>query len=115
MFFINPEHLNGEEIEYELRIRNEIVQGNRRELSARLRTIIAEEQRGARDIPVTAYSVPSQEIDVCRSKIARLTEALRQVTNEYETQNAFMSKYLHVEGRINRIPKAKAHDSFPFE
>lgn len=104
-FFINPEHLNGDEIDYELRIRSEYFLGSRRELTAKLRNLIKEEQRELRTSPKTAYSFPSEELTVCEAKLVQLAALLEQVSDDPQTHYKFMSNYLHGEGRLNRIPK----------
>lgn len=105
-FIIHPEYLEDEELEYELRIRSEIIAGSRRELSARLRTIIAQEQANEKEVPLTGYSVPSQEIKLCESKLPILQGLLGLVDRDISSQNRYMTKHLHVEGRANRISKA---------
>lgn len=110
-FIIEPEFLKDEEIEYELRIRNEPGVGNRRELSAKLRDLIKKEQTGEVEVPLTGYSVPSQELKHCEQQILFLKGILNLVSNETATQQRYMTKRLHLEGRSNRIPKANtAHD-----
>lgn len=106
-FVIHPEHLENEELEYELRIRGEVIAGGRRQLSARLRELIEKESEGE-EVPKTGYSVPSEEIELCRKKIPILEKLLEEVTSETDTQNRYMSKHLHVEGRLNRI--RRGHD-----
>lgn len=108
-YFIHPEYLDEEELQYELRIRHELVQGNRRDLSARLRKVIKEEQRNEREVPLTCYSAPSLEIDLCKSKVPQLKTILSAVDKDFESQNRYMTKHLHVEGRLNRIPKVGAN------
>lgn len=104
-FVIHPEYLEDEEIEYELRIRREPAIGQRRTLAAKLREIINLEQAGKRDVPLMGYSVPSQELTHCESQIQILGRLLGEVDRDITTQNKFMTKYLHLEGRVNRIPQ----------
>lgn len=98
-FVVLPEYLEDEEIEYELRIRREPAIGQRRILAAKLRDIIHLEQAGKRDVPVMGYGVPSQELIHCEGQI--------QILKRFDitTQNKFMTKYLHLESRVNRIPR----------
>lgn len=103
-FIIQPEFLDEEELAYEMRIRRLFLGGNRREQCTRLRECINREKGGVHAIPLTGYSVPSEEIDLCKSKLTQIEQMLEQVTNETPTQNRFMTKYLHVESRLNRIP-----------
>lgn len=105
-FIIHPEFLEDEELEYELRIRGELVAGNRRDLAAQLRKLIGKEQLNEREVPLTSYSVPSQELEHCQKQIPMLQSLLAAVDHEQQTQNRFMTKHIHVEGRLNRIPKA---------
>lgn len=110
-FIIHPEVLTEDEIEYELIIRGELIAGNRRELTAKLRSMISQEQKAIRQKPIAAYSVPSEELQYCENQIPVLRELLDTVDPEISTQNRFMSKFLHLEGRLNRIPKTNtAHD-----
>lgn len=110
-FIIHPEYLENEEIQYELTIRKEIIVGSRRELAARLRALINLEQTENRQAPLTAYSVPSHELRHCKNQIPVLKEVLEMMNPDISTQNRFMSKYLHLEGRLNRIPKRNTvHD-----
>lgn len=110
-YVIQPEFLEDEELEYELRIRSEPGVGNRRELSAKLRNLIKKEQTGEVEVPLTGYSVPSQELRHCEQQIPILKNILKLVDNERATQQRYMTKHLHLEGRLNRIPKANTtHD-----
>lgn len=110
-FFINPEYLTDEELQYELRIRSELIQGNRRELSARLREIIKQERSKEREVPLTCYSVPSQELNLCAGQLNILEDLLNSVDADAASHNRYMTKHLHLEGRVNRIPKANTkHD-----
>lgn len=104
-FIIHPEYLEDEEIQYELTIRKAMFAGGRRELAARLRTAINSEQTENRQAPLIAYSVPSNELKHCENQIPVLREMLDMVNPDISTKNRFMSKYLHLEGRLNRIPK----------
>lgn len=110
-FIIHPEYLDDDEIQYELTIRSEVAIGNRRELTARLRTLIDKEQSGERVVPITAYSVPSEEMKHCENQIPVLRNVMGMVDQEISSQNRFMTKFLHIEGRLNRIPKQNTlHD-----
>lgn len=106
-FAMQPEYLRDDEIAYELVIRNEFESGNRRVLSQKLREIIKDEQAGKREVPCTGYSVPSEELQHCDHEIQALRGLLDIVNQDIGTQNRFMSKYIHLEGRVNRIPKNK--------
>lgn len=114
-FIIQPEHLTSEEIEYELRIRQQLITGQRRELAAALREIIVQEQKGEKEVPATGYGVPSEEVELCRNQLPFLANLLDQVTADINTQNTYMSKHLHVEGRLNRIQRIHQLTSGIFE
>lgn len=104
-FVVEPEYLSNEEIKYELRIRGIGAEGNRRTITQRLRQTINEERTSPGAIRFISVGVPSQEYELVSKSIGRLQTLLSQVTNEDETQQRFMSVFLHLEGRLNRIAK----------
>lgn len=111
IFILHPEHLSDDEIEYELMIRREMATGARRELTAKLRAIINQEQLGKRAVPKTSFSVPSEEMAHCQRQVRELKNILEMVDQDIGSQNRFMSKFLHLEGRLNRIPRTNTtHD-----
>lgn len=95
-FVLQPEHLDEEEITYELRIRREFVTGNKRQLSGKLRAIISQEHAGKREAPRTGYGIPSQELAHCEGQMPMLTTLLGKVDQDIISQNRFMTKFIHV-------------------
>lgn len=104
-FIIEPEYLKTEEIKHELRIRNESAGGDRRTLSARLRSCLAEERKEPGARAMYFYGNPGDEFQYCNENTGRLRGLLEQITPDPITHERFMSLFLHLEARLNRIPQ----------
>lgn len=104
-FVMEPEYLSSEEIKHELRVRREDARGDRRAITARLRGLLAEERKNPGAQMMQCVGVPAQEYDYCRDNVKRLRDLLGQVTADPVTHDRFMSVLLHLEGRLNRIPR----------
>lgn len=104
-FHIEPEHLDSDEIKYELNVRGLPSQGVRRHLTAELRQAISNEVRGLVTYPCLSFGYPSNEHEKVRNGVSILRLMLDNVTSDFVTQQRFMTRYLHLEGRLNRIPK----------
>jgi hypothetical protein len=102
-FVIDPTHLDLDEIRYELAIRSLAINGNRRDLTARLRSVLIDEKRGKQLQPVQFLGSSMDEYELVRRKIDELREKLNNVSQNVMSQNIFMAKYLHLEARLNRI------------
>lgn len=104
-FEIQPEYLDTEEIRYELKIRDSFISGDRRTLTSTLRTKLAEERRNPGAYEIRSIGLPSQEYEYCDRNTERLRSLSSQVTIDPISHDRFMSVYLHLEGRLNRIPR----------
>ena len=107
-FYLEPEHLENEEITYELRVRGIDASGQRRELTARLRQALLDEKRGRQVFPRLTIGHPNTELSLARQHLGSMRAALFAVNNDHVTQQKFMSQYIHWEERVNRIPTVGA-------
>lgn len=104
-FWIEPEYLENDEIRHELRARGVTPGGDRRTIAARLRACVSEEKRNPGAYAMFSVGMPSEEVEYCARNADRLRNLLQQVSLDPVTHDRFMSVFLHLEGRINRIPK----------
>lgn len=104
-FCIEPEYLETDEIKHELRSRNIDAGGDRRSVAGRLRSCISEEKRNPGAYAMYSIGVPRDEFDYCTRGTDRLKSLLNQVSLDPVTHDRFMSVFLHLEARLNRIPK----------
>lgn len=102
-FIIEPECLNGEQLQYELRLRGIAVVGTRRVDTGALREAIEWERLHPRENYVAHLGTVQYETDQVNHAIFLLRGLLDDVQSEEATQIRFMTLYLHYEGRLNRI------------
>lgn len=100
---IQPEYLGLEELEHELCIRGRDPRGDHRALGSRLRPTLSQERNDPNVKQLRSVGSPDQEFDNCRRQMTRLRVLLAQVTHEPHTHERFMTPFLHVEGRLNRL------------
>lgn len=74
-------------------------------MAARLRACISEEKRSPGAHAMYAVGAPDDEFQYCSRGMGRLRTLLQQVSLDPVTHERFMSVFLHLEGRLNRIPK----------
>lgn len=102
-FYLEPEHLENDEISYELRVRGIDASGQRRELTARLRQVLLDEKRELKQFPRLTVGQPNTELNLAQQHVSSLRATLFSVNNDPITQQKFMSQFIHWEARLNRI------------
>lgn len=103
VFRIDPEYLTDTELDYELRIRALPASGDRREKTRRIRDAIKNEEQNPQPIAFASVGTASTELNFIHEAIGRLQYILEFVNREPSTQQRFMSLFLHVDGRAQRI------------
>lgn len=102
-FYIEPEYLTFDELQYELRIRGLPATGDRRNLTLALRASLNRELDSTSPQPMLRVHNPSVEINYVRGNIPRLRTLLAEITRDMQTHARFMTLLLHLEGRAERI------------
>lgn len=104
-FVIQPEYLNNDEIKYELRLRGLSVQGERRGISASLRDVLIMEtlNQGKPLNPFNFTCAPAEEFRYMRANFENLKSRLENVNRSAESQNNFMTLWLHMSGRMGNL------------
>lgn len=102
-FNIEPEHLDPLEVQYELRLRGEAIPNDLRVASLTLRQLLANERRCPESKPTQMMGVPSQELEYCNGQGDRLQDLLDQITSDPVTHDRFMTPFIHISERLNRI------------
>lgn len=102
---MNPCHLNQEEVEYELKIRNIYNTGSSRSKTAMLNNILSSEMRGVSVAPVQSgnYFDSANEIIVCKSIYDNISKSKVNGRNGPEALNICMSRLKHLLSRLERI------------
>lgn len=103
VFTIEPEYLNDDELDHELRIRTLPVSGDRRDKTKRIRDAIKNEDENQGAFGFAIVGTPTTELNYAQGAIERLQYFLESVNRETETQQRFMSIFIHVEGRLKRV------------
>lgn len=92
-FVMDPQYLNTDEIRYELRVRGQAANGNRRAIAQNLRQLVAQEVDTPGAHRFLAVGTSSSEYEYVTKNIPRLREVLSQVTSEKETQSRFITLF----------------------
>lgn len=108
LYIIEPEYLMINEITHELQIRGFTPQGDRRAMSGALRTAIAHERRNPGAHSFHRVGLANQEFDYCNQSIPRLTTLLQQINPDTVSHDRFMTSFMHIESRLNRIERVTA-------
>lgn len=103
-FVIEPEYLETEEIRHELRARCIDAAGERRMIADRLRKRISDEKKNPSLLAFVSVGNPASEVEYVATNAERLRERLSMVTMDSTSHDRFMSLYLHLVHRLNRIP-----------
>lgn len=74
-------------------------------MAARLRACISDEKRNPGAYAIYSIGVPGDEFEYCTRGTDRLRSLLKQVSLDPVTHDRFMTVFLHLEARLNRIPK----------
>lgn len=109
-FAIEPEYLETSEIQHELQIRGLGTRGDRRTLTGALRRRITDENRNPGAIKLYDVGMPREEFEYCNSNLVRLHRLLKNVSEDTTTHERFMTLFLHLHGRLGRIPSSPALD-----
>lgn len=102
-FYIEPEFLTLEEIQHELKIRQLNAEGDMRTASARLRAEILNEKRNPGAQKIISVGQSRNEFEVVNRSITKLRVYMDEVTLDPVSHTRFMSVWLHMMGRLNRI------------
>lgn len=101
-YVCHPEYLDSDEILYELRIRNQAIPAQTRQRTAILSQLFHEERNNA--VALTNCTIPSGvELRTCICKLERLAQMLEQNKMGEGFDIVFMSKYIHLKNRVERI------------
>lgn len=103
-FVIEPEFLMANEIQHELKARGLNAQGENRIISEGLRKAISHEQRDSTAVRLITSDNATGDFEYVNANKARVDATIRGVTLDPVTQNRFMSVFLHLDGRIQRVP-----------
>lgn len=79
------------------------VDGDRRQNTARLRENVLQELRNPNANQMYSVGLPSNEIQYIEENVTRLKKLLAEAT--LDTHERFMSVFIHIESRLNRIPR----------
>lgn len=104
-FVIQPEHLDIAEIRYELQLRGISQHGGRRELAASLRDCLVKEIRnGCKPLQPFQFDCPiNEEFRYMRANFGALKSRLEGVNRNSESQNNYMTLWLHISGRLSNL------------
>lgn len=103
-WFEKYEHLATGEIKNELRARGLDASGERRTIAARLRDVLNFRKKNPGAAKIYPTGVPSYELEYITRTMEKLRGLLNQVSLEVFTHEKFMTLFIHMEGRLRRIP-----------
>lgn len=108
-FRIEPEYLDSEEIKTELRMRNLDACGGRRAITDRLRQALSKEKLQGQQPQFIRIGLASKEMEYVAKRIPYLLESIATITLDPTSHDRFMSMFLHVDGRLQRIPQKEGN------
>lgn len=104
-FYMDPRALHPEQLDYELQLRKESVDGCKSEKAARMRQILAEEANGRRTLEYLKYSPmePAHDLMRCSYRCEELIKQTGGPNLDYLSLMAYWTRVVHLEARLERI------------